>query len=404
MKTLLALLLSALIVLPLVAVSLWTPSMIDANDSSASLLAPPADSKSVPAIAANAAEDTAVTAPTKKLSRLGYDITPYPRARVAELAQKLDAETIRVTQHAGTEPAFCGTLIDNHKTGTYCCVVCGLPLFSSSSKFNSGTGWPSFFSPIDPDHVASIRDNTHGMERIEIRCTRCASHLGHVFDDGPKPTGLRFCLNGVSLTFTEKGTLLPLQSQPVATETAYFAGGCFWGVEHYFQLAPGVISVASGYMQGSSTAPNYREVCEQDGVNAIKRPANYKPHAEAVKVVFDPNVITYTQLLEGFFEMHDPTTSNRQGPDEGTQYRSGLYTVSATQEASARAFVAQLGMQKIFGARPIVTEIESAKTFYDAEEYHQDYLEKNPTRGCHLGKPWWMVKQSKSAATAPAAR
>src|SRR5690606_28106474 len=129
------------------------------------------------------------------------------------------------TQKSGTEPAFCGTLLDNKKQGFYACVVCGLPLFSSDHKFDSGTGWPSFFQPFDPEHVSERPDNSYGMRRTEINCARCDSHLGHVFNDGPPPTGERHCLNSASLTFVENGTEVPEASRPVETETAYFAGG-----------------------------------------------------------------------------------------------------------------------------------------------------------------------------------
>jgi peptide methionine sulfoxide reductase msrA/msrB len=363
--------------------------------------APPQDAPKERA-APDAAKDPSVQYPasasatTKQLSRAGHDITPLPREKVAELAKKLSPEAYRITQNAGTEPAFCGTLLDNKKEGTYCCVVCGLPLFASKNKFNSGTGWPSFFAPFDVAHVAAKEDNSHGMQRVEILCARCNAHLGHVFDDGPKPTGLRFCLNGAALTFTEKGTDLPAESQPVPTATAYFGGGCFWGVEHYFQQAPGVVNAISGYMQGSLENPTYKDVTDQDKLPAFRRSADFKPHVEAVKVVYDPTVISYRQLLEGFFQMIDPTTLNRQGPDFGSQYRSGLYTVDPAQEAAARAFVAELSVRNLFGAKKIVTEIETAQKFYPAEAYHQDYLEMNPTRGCALSKPWWVTK------TAPA--
>ena len=337
-------------------------------------------------------DQTTVTESPKKFSRSGYDITPLSRAAVEELAKKLDPEAYRITQKSGTEPAFCGTLLDNKKDGVYCCVVCGLPLFSSSHKFNSGTGWPSFFQPFDVAHVAGKQDNSHGMRRVEIACERCDAHLGHVFDDGPKPTGLRFCLNGAALKFYGKDEARPAESMPVATETAYFAGGCFWGIEHYFQQAPGVISAESGYMQGSTDNPTYKDVCGQDEMPASKRSEGFKGHAEVVKVVFDPKTISYRDLLRGFFEMHDPTQLNRQGPDYGTQYRSGLYTVSDAQTVEARAFVATLAAESTFKGRTIVTEIEPAKRFYSAETYHQDYLEKNPDRGCHIGKPWWLAK------------
>jgi methionine-R-sulfoxide reductase len=154
----------------------------------------------------------------RRLSPSGYDITPLPRERVAELAGRLDAESYRVTQRAGTEPPFCGNLLDNKKDGTYVCIVCGLPLFSSGHKFESGTGWPSFYREFDPAHVSRKVDSSHGMTRTEINCARCDAHLGHVFPDGPRPTGERHCLNSASLRFHESGQPLPPESQPLPAD------------------------------------------------------------------------------------------------------------------------------------------------------------------------------------------
>ncbi|MCC6909375.1 MAG: bifunctional methionine sulfoxide reductase B/A protein [Phycisphaerales bacterium] len=311
-----------------------------------------------------------------KYSKSHYDITPLSPERVEELASRLDPETYRITQKAGTEAPFCGNLLDNKKEGTYVCVVCGLPLFSSDHKFHSGTGWPSFYTGFDPAHITEIEDRSHGMVRTEIECARCTAHLGHVFKDGPPPTGLRYCLNSASLTFFENGQTLPPESQPVKTETAYFAGGCFWGIEHYFDEGPGVIEAVSGYMQGNVEKPTYKQVCYES-----------TRHAETVKVVFDPQRISYHRLLEAFFVMHDPTQLNRQGPDVGDQYRSGIWYASDEQKAQAEKFIKELEASGRYKGRAIVTQVEKAETFWPAEEYHQDYVSKTG-RACHIADPW----------------
>lgn len=311
-----------------------------------------------------------------RYSRSSYDITPLSREKVAELASNLDPQAYSITQSAETERPFCGRFEDSKKEGIYTCVVCGLPLFSSANKFDSGTGWPSFNREFDPQHVARRADRSYGGDRTEINCARCGAHLGHVFDDGPKPTGERHCLNSASLKFHEKDAELPAESRPVQTETAYFAGGCFWGIEHYFDKGPGVIEAISGYMQGKVENPTYQEVC-----------SDTTGHAETVKVVFDPRRIGYRRLLEAFFEMHDPTQLNRQGPDHGQQYRSGVWYVSEEQRREAEGYVKELQASDTFKGRKIVTQIEPTRTFWPAEEYHQDYIDR--TGGvCHVADPW----------------
>lgn len=319
-----------------------------------------------------------MNAPPRTYSASGFDVTPLPNERVAELAKKLSPEAFKVTQNHGTEaPGSCGILLDNKKDGTYCCVVCGLPLFTSEHKFNSGTGWPSFFSPVDAKHLRNIRDSSYGMERVEVTCARCNAHLGHVFDDGPSDkTGLRFCINGVALQFRGKDEVMPVESQPaIKPAVAYFAGGCFWGVEHVFQQCPGVIDAESGYMNGTTKNPTYEDVCGKK-----------TGHAEVVKVIFDPSRVTFRQLLEGFFDLHDPTQLNRQGPDVGDQYRSAVFTVDAAQLADAKAVVAEISKSGRFKA-PIVTVIEPAKEYYKAEGYHQDYVDRTG-KVCHVSNPW----------------
>lgn len=310
---------------------------------------------------------------SKIFSTSGYDVTPLAKEEISLLAEDLTPEQFQITQKAGTEPAFCGTLLDNKKEGMYVCVVCGLPLFKSDHKFNSGTGWPSFFQPFDSSHVGEESDVSLGMARTEIRCNRCASHLGHVFPDGPPPSNQRYCLNGASLDFIEDGADVPAASKP-ALETAYFAGGCFWGIEHAFQQIPGVVDATSGYQQGASTNPSYKEVCTKTS-----------GHAESVRVLFDPTQVDFETLVKFFFIVHDPTQLNRQGPDLGSQYRSGIYTTTDAQAMAAKKVLAA-EQASTYKDQTIVTEIEAAKTFWPAEAYHQNYV-FNTGRACHVNIP-----------------
>ena len=144
-------------------------------------------------------------------STSGFDLSPLNANQRETLAASLNAEEKRVLLNQGTEPPFCGGLLDNKQDGVYCCKLCGLPLFKSDAKFNSGTGWPSFYQPFHATHIRELKDVSHGMVRVEIRCQRCDGHLGHVFEDGPRPTGLRYCLNSVSMEFVPQGAPLTLK-------------------------------------------------------------------------------------------------------------------------------------------------------------------------------------------------
>jgi len=282
-----------------------------------------------------------------------------------EWAARLSIEQFRIGRTAGTERAFCGVFHDNHKKGVYFCAGCGLPLFRSGDKFDSGTGWPSFFQPFAEENIGEQTDNELGMTRTEVHCVRCDMHLGHVFPDGPKPSGLRYCINSAVLSFQEDGPDPEL-------ETLDLGAGCFWGVEEVYSKFVGTRKTEVGYEGGWTKNPNYQEVC-----------AHGTGHAEVMRLVYETKKTNTRKVVEYFFKIHDPTTLNRQGPDVGDQYRSAIYFNRPEQEMVIRSVIAELTQQKKF-SRPIVTQVDLAGTFTPAEEYHQKYFQKHGGAGCHV--------------------
>jgi peptide methionine sulfoxide reductase msrA/msrB len=291
----------------------------------------------------------------------------------------LTPEEERVIVHKGTERPFSGEFEKNKAKGTYVCKRCDAELYRSEDKFDSGCGWPSFDDEIK-GAVKRVPD-ADGM-RVEIQCAKCGGHLGHVFE-GERFTAknTRHCVNSISMKFrsaeaakADTKSIDPAKAGEATKdahkmEKAIFAGGCFWGVEHYFLKAKGVTKTRVGYIGGHTKNPTYEQVCyERTG------------HAEALEVTYDPAQTNFETMAKLFFEIHDPTQVNRQGPDVGDQYRSAVFYINDDQKKITEDLIQKL---KANGYK-VATEVVKATEFYAAEDYHQQYYVKTRKQPyCH---------------------
>ncbi len=283
----------------------------------------------------------------------------------------LTSEQYQIAREYGTERPFTSEWYENHETGIYFCVACNNPLFSSKTKFNSGTGWPSYYAPLASKSVGVNKDNSLGMERDEVHCLRCDAHLGHVFDDGPRPTGLRYCIDGVGLKFqkttgdmtsAKMNDKMASKNEAVAT----FAGGCFWCEEGVFESIRGVREVISGYSGGKEKTPTYETVG-----------AGETGHAESFEVYYDPSQVSYKDLVRVYLASIDPTQVEGQGPDHGKQYRSIAFYRNDTEKKLIDEGIATLSQSGKY-SRPIVVEVKPYTFFVQAEDYHQNYVKLHP--------------------------
>lgn len=308
--------------------------------------------------------------PTKSTSSKELPITNIDVMTDSNDWNELTPEEKNVIVYKGTEYAWTGEFVDHKEEGVYTCRRCNNPLFRSDDKFDSRSGWPSFDDAIDGG-VKEVPDADG--QRTEIVCNNCGGHLGHVFKgEGFTDKNTRHCVNSISMSFVNADELsqnVNNMNEEIKTDTAIFASGCFWGTEYHFEKAEGVISTQVGYIGGHVDNPTYEQVC-----------AHTTGHAEAVMVVFDPSKTDYETLCKLFFETHDPTQLNRQGPDIGDQYRSEVFYTNEEQKETTLRLIQQLKDDGL----DVVTKVTPASTFWDAEDYHEHYYsKKNGTPYCH---------------------
>jgi peptide methionine sulfoxide reductase msrA/msrB len=274
---------------------------------------------------------------------------------------KLNEEETQVIIHKGTQRPFVGKYYNHKEDGTYTCKQCDTPLYKSSSKFDSGCGWPSFDEEIQGS-VKRVLDADG--RRVEIVCAKCGGHLGHVFEGEQfTPKNTRHCVNSISLNFK------PNTNSDY--KKGYFAGGCFWGVEYHFEHLDGVVSAVSGYMGGDERRIKYEDIC-----------TGTTGHYEVVEVTYNPKIVDYETLTKLFFEIHNPEQSNGQGPDIGTQYLSAIFYENDEEKLIVEKLINQLKSK----GYNIATKLISSDNipFFKAEEYHQDYYQrKNQQPYCH---------------------
>lgn len=267
---------------------------------------------------------------------------------------------LAVVKGKGTERSFSGLYDNCWDSGTYLCRLCGLALFRSDTKFHSGCGWPSFDEEL-PNAI--LRKMDEDGRRTEILCARCHAHLGHVFlGEQLSAKNTRHCVNSLSLDFVTDKKVLDSQE-------AIFAAGCFWGVEYYFKQLPGVLKTEVGYSGGHKQNPTYEEIC-----------SGRTGHFEAIRVLYDPSQIQYQELCQYFFEIHDFSQTDGQGPDRGEQYLSVAFYYDDIQKQTIEKLINMLKMKNYL----VATKILPVSTFWPAENYHQDYYVKTDKKPyCH---------------------